>query len=542
MIPIEEKTDDPVINISLDTLKKNKQMLSFFNTKKSAEACAERIYSSIDKKEETPELEELARKIEKVLSAPTKQCKRLAKVVRRGIAFHHSGLHSEQRALVEDNFRAGKIKVICSTTTLGAGLDLPAFRVVIKDLKRFSGGWGMSNIPVLEYEQMAGRAGRPSYDNEGQAICIATSVEEQEEIWEQYINGEPEDILSKLAVEPVMRTYVLSLIATEYAKSLISLNEFMEKTFYAHQYKDISKLKSLITSIVKQLEEWEFIKVEGEMTENNSFSSAKSLTKMFSKKDSKDKEVLLSATKLGQRIAELYLDPETAHYLLECMKRGASKQTAITPFALLQMICWTLELRPLLTTRKKDIEMVDEKLVLEEDNLMCEIPDSYSDEFDDFTNSIKTAIVLEKWIDETSEEILLEELNITPGELNSKLERSNWLLYSSYELSKIQGFRNVGKEVLKLKERLANGVKEELLPLIRLKGIGRVRARKLFSNRIRDIGDIKKVDVSILGAIIGDKLALDVKKQVGQDLSEAHIKVRPNKRKGQISLNDYGEE
>lgn len=537
MIPIEEITDDAVINISLDTLKKNKQLLAFFNTKKSAEACAERIFSSIDRKNETAELSEHAKKIEKTLSSPTKQCRRLAKVVSRGIAFHHSGLHSEQRALIEENFRAGKIKVICSTTTLGAGLDLPAFRVVIKDLKRFSGGWGMTNIPVLEYEQMAGRAGRPSYDNEGQAICIAESVEEQEEIWEQYINGMPEDILSKLAVEPVMRTYVLSLVATEYAKSLASLHDFMSKTFYAHQYKDVTKLKSIVASIVKQLEEWEFIKITGQPPQQSSFISAKTLS---GKNNREGENTLLEATKLGKRIAELYLDPQTAHYLLECMKRGADKE--IKPFAILQMICWTLEARPLIKTRKKDLELVDEKLVLEEDNLFCEIPDSYSDEFDDFTDSIKTAIVLEKWTEEMSEDQLLEDLGITPGELNSKLERANWLLYSCYELSKIQGFRDIGREVLKLKERIHSGVKEELLPLIRLKGIGRVRARKMFQNKIRDIGDIKKVDVSILGAIIGDKLALDVKKQVGQDLAPEKVQVKQNKRKGQISLEDFGEE
>jgi helicase len=401
----------------------------------------------------------------------------------------------------------------------------------------------MSNIPVLEYEQMSGRAGRPSYDNEGQAICIAQSVEEQEEIWEQYINGEPEDILSKLAVEPVMRTYVLSLIATGYAGSITSLNEFMSKTFYAHQYKDVTKLESIVRNITAQLEEWEFITiinmedketVKKDKKAGFGFTSAKNIIS--------EKNQLLKATKLGSRIAELYLDPATAHYILECMKRGASKQEKTTPFALLQMICWTAELRPLLSIRKKDIEAVDEKIVIEEDNLLCEIPDSYTDEFDDFSSSIKTAMALEKWTDEITEEQLLEDWNLTPGELNAKLERSNWLLYSSYELSKIQGFRDVGREILKLKERIRTGVKEELLPLIKLKGIGRVRARKMFNNKIRDLGEVKKVDVSILGALIGDKIALDIKKQVGQDFSAEKIQTRPNKRKGQIALSDYGEE
>ncbi|MGV8169421.1 MAG: helicase-related protein [Candidatus Nanoarchaeia archaeon] len=540
MIQIEEKTEDPVTNICLNTLKMNKQMLAFFNTKKSAEASAERISSFLDKSEKTysKELDELAKKVETVLGSPTKQCRRLGKTLRRGVAFHHSGLHHEQRALIEENFRAGKIKVICSTTTLGAGLDLPAFRVVIKDLKRFNGGWGMSNIPVLEYEQMAGRAGRPSYDNEGQAISIAGSVEEQEEIWEHYINGEPEDILSKLAVEPVMRTYVLSLIATGYARSLSSLNEFMSKTFYAHQYKDVTKLKMIVESIISSLEEWEFITIEDSEQKTEDKKNIRNLFTSAKKLDKKDKN--LQATKLGTRVAELYLDPVTAHYLLECMKRGAEKKE-ITPFALLQMICWTLELRPLFSARKKDFELIDEKIVLEEENFLSEIPDSYSDEFEDFTDSVKTALVLERWLEEESEEQLLEELNITPGELNAKLERGDWLLYSSYELSKLQNFRNVGREILKLRERLKHGIKEELLPLVKLRGIGRVRARKMFNNRIRDLGDIKKADISILGALIGDKVAIDVKKQVGQDFSEEKIKTKPNKRKGQISLEDYGE-
>ena len=577
-IPIEEKTDDAVINISLNTLKLSKQMLAFFNTKRSAEATAERIAAQLGKDSENAALNDLASKVEHVLSSPTKQCRRLAKTIRRGVAFHHSGLHHEQRALIEDNFRAGTIKIICSTTTLGAGLDPPAFRVVIKALKRFNGGWGMTNIPVLEYEQMAGRAGRPKYDNEGQAIAVASSREEQEEIWEQYINGTPEDILSKLAVEPVMRTYVLSLIATGYARSLSSMNEFMSKTFYALQYKDTSKLTQIISNIITQLEEWEFIQVnemnakdydEAEIetkedeeetkkiskekknkTAKSLFTSAKKLmkqdeSKKYNNKNNKkpeEKNKSLRATKLGERIAELYLDPETAHYLLECMKRSTdSKLKTITPFALLQMISSTLELRPMLKTRQKDVEAVDEKIVLEEDNLLCLIPDAYSDEFDDFTDSIKTALVLEKWINEVSEEQLLEDWNLTPGELNAKLDRGDWLLYSSYELSKLQNFRAIGREILKLRERMKHGIKEELLPLVKLKGIGRVRARKMFANRIRDLGDIKSVDVSILGALIGDKVALDVKRQVGQDLSEDKIKVKPNKRKGQISLNDFGE-
>ena len=88
-----------------------------------------------------------------------------------------------QRNLIEDEFRNGNIKIICSTPTLAAGVDLPAFRTIIRDLKRFSYR-GLIWIPVLEYLQMAGRAGRPEYEKFGEAIVIAKSQTEKEEIYE----------------------------------------------------------------------------------------------------------------------------------------------------------------------------------------------------------------------------------------------------------------------------------------------------------------------------------------------------------------------
>ena len=98
------------------------------------------------------------------------------------------------------------------------GVDLPAFRAIIKDLRRY-GQRGLNWIPVLDYMQMSGRAGRPNYDKEGQAIAIALTKGEKEKIEERYLKGSPEDIYSKLAVEPVLRTYVLSLISSGFVTS-----------------------------------------------------------------------------------------------------------------------------------------------------------------------------------------------------------------------------------------------------------------------------------------------------------------------------------
>ena len=229
-VSIPEVTTDPAIDMSLDTIKIGKQALVFCNTRRSSEATAEKIAKEI--KTNSEELDELNNQILKVLSTPTKQCRRLAMCVRRGTAFHHAGLAAGQRKIVENGFKIGLIKIICSTPTLAMGINLPAFRTIIKDLKRYGGRWGLQYIPTLEYHQMAGRAGRPDFNDKfGQAICIAKTESDAEEILERFIYADPENIYSKLAVEPVLRTYCLSLIATGFANSYESLINFFEKTF-----------------------------------------------------------------------------------------------------------------------------------------------------------------------------------------------------------------------------------------------------------------------------------------------------------------------
>jgi len=87
--------------------------------------------------------------------------------LRHGVAFHNAGLSSEQRRLVENGFKERIIKCIVATPTLAAGVNIPAQRVIIRDLWRYDPNFGMHPIPILEYKQQAGRAGRPRYDKFG---------------------------------------------------------------------------------------------------------------------------------------------------------------------------------------------------------------------------------------------------------------------------------------------------------------------------------------------------------------------------------------
>jgi len=551
IIAIDERNSDPSINIALDTILMKKQCIIFVNTKRSAESLAEKLSQIIskDKKHDyksmisLERLSDISSGIFKVLSPPTKQCMKLSECAKFGAAFHHSGLVSEQRKMVEENFKEGNIKVIVATPTLAIGVDLPAFRVIIRDLKRF-GNWGMQYIPVLEYEQQAGRAGRPSYDSYGEAICIADDKSEKQEIYDTYITGVPEPIVSKLAVEPIMRTYILSLIASEFIRSRDELEEFFSQTFYAKHYGDTDKLRQIIFRMIEQLEEWGFIitgddKAKGGIEADTSKDFVSALKVAFKKQKDDDEKV--SATLLGHRVSELYLDPYTAHNIIDSLKIGLKKQPEglFTSYSIMHLVCNCLELRPLLRVKSKEADEMVEILNSNSEKMLTPIAEMFDENYEEFLSSIKTCEFFMQWLDEKDEEYLLEKYDVRPGELHAKRERADWLLYAMEELSKLLKMHTLKKDISRLRFRLKYGAKEELIPLLQLKNIGRVRARKLYDNRIKDIGDVKSVDVTTLTQLIGKNVALDIKKQVGQELSDEKVQVKENKRKGQINLGDY---
>ena len=515
---ISPETGNAALDLALDTIKIGKQALVFANTKRSAEKTAEDIAKKV--KTENKKLTELSDKILKALSSPTKQCQRLSNCIKKGIAFHHAGLVAKQRELIEDNFRNGAIKIICCTPTLAFGLDLPAFRAILKDLRRY-GPRGMAYIPVLEYLQMSGRAGRPKFDKFGESIIVAASENEKKKLYEKYVLGNPEEIYSKLAVEPVLRTYLLSLIAANFVNTKKQIIDFFSRTFWAFQFVDMDKLIIIIDKMLGLLEEWEFIQRQNK----EDFTCADKID---------DNDEKIRATLMGKRVAELYIDPLTAYFFITCLRNASDKK--IKDISFLQMVSHTLEIRPLLRVGVKEHEKIGEELAKYQNLLLEKEPSMYEPEYEDFVNSVKTSLMLYDWVNEKSEEYLLEEFNARPGELRSKLNIADWLLYASEEISRLLQFQSLNKEITKLRLRLKHGIKEELLPLVKIKGIGRIRARKLFYNRIRDIGDVKKADVMKLSQILGKNVALNVKKQVGQETKE----VPAGKRKGQISLlRDY---
>ncbi|MFQ6106982.1 MAG: DEAD/DEAH box helicase [Thermoplasmata archaeon] len=492
-----EECADEVSSLVLDVVKDGGQCLVFVNTRRSSEALSGRVGSflrDVLKPETTKRLSVLSRKLLSRQDEPTSLGARLSRRIRHGAAFHHAGLTNDQRKMVEAIFKSGLLKCIVATPTLAAGINLPARRVVVRDLTRFDPNYGNVPIPVMEVKQMSGRAGRPQYDKEGEAILLAKKPGDSSFIMENYLLQEPESIDSKLGQRPALRMHMLSSIATSHVRNEEELHSFIENTFFA-QKTDVWTIFDMIDDIL------EFLVEEGFIEANDRFR----------------------ATFFGKRTSDLYIDPLSALTL-----RNALGEESRSTFAYLHAICATPDI-PTLYLRRGDYEWVEELAANEE--FLVEY-----DDYEFFLSEVKTAALLQDWIDEEPADAMTKRFGIGPGDIRRWVDMAEWLVYSMKELSRL--FDKSRTRILdRLMPRVRYGVKEELLDLVSLRGIGRARARSLFNHGYKTLEDLKKADVRALSRLplIGTAIARNVKLQLGESMEKGE----EEKMEGQSIFYDF---
>lgn len=471
------------LRIAANTFGIKKQILFFYSTKRNAESGAERLAllaSSRLEQNDKIKLKEVAAAVLGVLGRPTTQCEKLARLVEHGVAFHHSGLVNEQRHLIEETFKAGLIKAICSTTTLGMGVNLPAHTVVVRDTTRYDAEYGSVRMSVNVVTQLFGRAGRPKYDTMGRALLIAKSKDDLRGLYERYIDGELEPVESKLGVESVLRTHLLSFIATKFLTSKEAISDFMSGTFYGYQYSDMHDLNRIIGRVLKELQEWNFVENYGSM---------------------------YRATKIGERVSELYIDPMSAKWMIDSLPKASDG------ISVLFMISNTVEMRPYV----KIVEEAEERFFSYQQMIESEGGYILSEEvgYYDPLKPFSTSIMLNDWVGEKHEQEITAKFGTTPGALYTKINNADWLLYSAAELGKL--LKISSRKLVEMRVRMRYGIKEELMDLVRLEGIGRVRARLLFMNGIPDVKSMRK-DGS--GEKVERLLGKELAKRIYEQLNE----------------------
>ncbi|HEY5735061.1 MAG TPA: DEAD/DEAH box helicase [Nitrosopumilus sp.] len=475
---VERSLRGTPIDLGVQSVQQGGQSLVFAETRTRSKSLATKAADAISQILEKKEILELEKTSKKLLAENehTELVKTLALLVKKGVAFHHAGLNQKCRETIETEFRKGTIKLLSSTPTLAAGVNLPARRVVISNVNRYNAKVGANRpISILEYKQLCGRAGRPQYDDYGESIIVGNG--NTDDLIEYYINGEPEPIESKITDDKSLRTHILSVIVTHPGIKKEEILQFFLQTLGGLQSRKPT-LKFAIDISLRFLSSKFLIIKKGER---------------------------YAATEFGKKTSMLYIDPLTATYFRDSIE-NVSQERKHT-FGFLHLITNCEEFFPKFALRQKDYETAS--LMIE--NNSSELLEPIS-EYD----CSRSLLALQYWITESTELSLSDSLGIESGDMHRMAENANWLSYCLREISKHVERVDLLQELGDLRNRVVYGIKEELLDLVRVKGIGRVRARILFKNDIKNLDDLRKIPVNKLAEIdkIGSTIADNIKAEL----------------------------
>ena len=475
---VERSIRGTPIDLGVQSVKDGGQSLVFAETRTRSKSLATKAADVISQILAKKELTQLEKTSKKILSENehTELVKTLAILVKKGVAFHHAGLNQKCREIIETEFRNGTIKLLSSTPTLAAGVNLPARRVVISSVNRYNAKVGANRpISILEYKQLCGRAGRPQYDKFGESIIVGNG--NTEDLIDYYINGEPEPIESKITDDKSLRTHVLSVVVTHPGIKKEEILEFFLKTLGGLQSRKPT-IKFAIDISLRFLSSEYLLVKKGER---------------------------YAATEFGKKTSMLYIDPLTATYFRDAVENVS--QDRKHTFGFLHLISNCEEFFPKFSLRQKDYESAS--LMIENNSSELLKPIS---EYD----CSRSLLALQAWITESSELSLSDNLGIESGDMHRMTETANWLSYCLREISKHVERADLLEELGDLRRRIVYGIREELLDLVKVKGIGRVRARILFKNGIKNLTDLEKIPVNKLAEIdkIGSTIAENIKTEL----------------------------
>ena len=544
-----------------DSIESDGQLLIFVGTRKSAESEALKLAKRVSKKlaksnpQKLEELNSLALSIEG--NRQSAMADKLVECLKGGTAFHHAGLTHSQRKTIEKAFKDGIIFCLAATPTLAAGVNLPARRVLIRDIKRWDDGMSRP-LPVMEIRQMLGRAGRPKYDDYGEAwiLCKGTDGWEVADlVSEKYFFGEVEPIISKLSGEPALRTHILSIISTGGINHRGEIGDFFESTFLGH-----STPKHILTEKIDETLNWlieeRFIRqlgidddylakrADSKIDENDDwddnvpiwastaqnipgveilessqtervprksaftrptlgFSVATNLSNSGSwqqESNSNSFGMRYESTTMGERVTQLYLDPLSASLIRTGLRRAVRRIVReigpVTNFGLLHLATSTPDFTSLWA---KNSEMdANSNLWIKTNAVENELlSESSYDEM--LLSNVKSAWMIEMWTNEDNIRSIEKELDVNPGDIHYRVDIMEWLIHASREIILTDDVfsdehMNQIAEIVKLLDilrlRVRHGCKQDLLSLVNIPNVGRMRARELSTRGIRNPNDV----------------------------------------------------
>ncbi|XP_021525285.2 helicase POLQ-like isoform X4 [Aotus nancymaae] len=450
----------------------NYSCLVFCPSKKNCENVAEMICKFLSKeylKHKEKEKCEVIKNLKNIGNGNL--CPVLKRTIPFGVAYHHSGLTSDERKLLEEAYSTGVLCLFTCTSTLAAGVNLPARRVILR-----APYVAMEFLKRNQYKQMIGRAGRAGIDTIGESILILQEKDKQ-----------------------------------QIAANLDDIYHFMNGTFFGVQQKILLKEKSLWEITVESLR---YLTEKGLLQKDTIYKSEEEVQHNF------------HITKLGRASFKGTIDLAYCDILYRDLKKGLEGLVLenllhliylTTPYDLVSQCNpdWMIYFRQFsqLSPTEQNVAVI---LGVSESFIGKKASgQAIRKKVDkDVVNRLYLSFVLYSLLKETNIWTVSEKFNMPRGYVQNLLSGaasfSSCVLHFCEELEEFWVYRAL---LVELTKKLTYCVKAELIPLMEVTGVLEGRAKQLYSAGYKSLMHLANANPEVLTRTI-DHLSRRQAKQI----------------------------
>ncbi|KAB5549000.1 hypothetical protein PHYPO_G00062180 [Pangasianodon hypophthalmus] len=412
-------------------------------------------------------------------------CPVLQKTVPFGLAYHHSGLTSDERKLLEEAYSSGVLCLLACTSTLAAGINLPARRVILR-----SPYVGADFLKRSQYKQMVGRAGRAGIDSMGESILILQDKDRDRV--KQLVCAPVENCYSNLLHDGScgLLSLILSLIGLDITCTAEQVLEFMSRTLLSVQETRLCQQKSLRELVVESIE---ILKQKGLIN------------------TSAHEQSVLHVTKLGRATYKGSVDLRHSDVLYRDLSKGLEGLLLnsflhlvylVTPYDIMSQIKpdWMIYFSQLTKLSAAEQKMAAAIGVPESFLVRKAAGQSVRKSIDPaVVNRLYLALVLYSLLKETNVWNVSERFQLTRGLIQTLVSSASafcsCVLHFTEELEEFWAYKALLTE---LTRRLTYCVQAELIPLMEVAGVMEFRAKQLYNAGYKTLAHLANADPNVL--------------------------------------------
>ncbi|KAK6741350.1 hypothetical protein RB195_009286 [Necator americanus] len=447
-------------------------VLIFCPTKKNCESVATLLAKCVPAEVRKRRLEERR----KVIEAMKEDCEgQLSPVLENamlaGIAYHHSGLTHEERKHIEAAYSEGILCIVCATSTLAAGVNMPARRVIIK-----SPTIGCSALGKAQYLQMIGRAGRAGFDKKGDSITIVRPGLEERQ-FRALLCSPIMSCSSGLASLEYLSSFIVDLVTLKIANSLDSLCETLTQTLLYAQ-SGYAAIRDAVTEAVERL------KKEALIVENN--------------------EGILSSSQLGTATFVANLSPLDAQRLSSDLSATLNDGLVfsshfhllftIAPYDAACAVDWDLFHTLYLALSDSEKKLLS-SYGIPERVILQYIVKKKRLEAGDAAMRLYIGLLLQEIWKQQPHAVVAERFGVDRGWLQNTLQNATSQAAAIAKFSeKIPSLWPLRLLLPELVQKLSDCAVTELIPLMAIDGVKRGRARQLYAAGYKTVAKVAKAN------------------------------------------------